>query len=187
MSDDLRQEIYNNMNLKDSDELLNIWVTNNRSVWSDSTFEVIGEILKKRNIELPPQDPPILEDLGNSDSKYNPKDFTPEERRIIEDENPPEFYDPFEVLNTSRRMEIMAKVMVGVVILSNAVKYSTTRNIVHAYFVQYPIPLLEFYITISVIMTNIIIGIAVTYFSLVTLSKILRILMEMEFNSRIDK
>src|SRR6266545_2519870 len=61
MSDDLRQQIYNNLKLKDIYELLDIWRISNRVVWSDTTFEVLREILNKRIGEVPPQDEPILE------------------------------------------------------------------------------------------------------------------------------
>jgi hypothetical protein len=159
MSDDLYQQIYNNMNLKDTEELLNIWITNDRTTWSDAAIEAIENILGKRSIELPTREMPaaeeMQEEIEDEEAEYNPDEFTEEEREIIEDENPPEFYDPFEVLDTSHWMEIVAKVMVGAIVLSNAVKYSTIWNIVHAYFVRYPIPLLEFYITFSVITTKV--------------------------------
>lgn len=54
----LRQQIYDNMNLKATDELAAIWRTNNRFKWSDITFDVIREILKDRLGALPPQGKP---------------------------------------------------------------------------------------------------------------------------------
>jgi len=60
MSDTLRDEIYASQNQKATDELLDIWRTNNRLEWSDSTFDVIQEILKDRGVDIPRQNEPIL-------------------------------------------------------------------------------------------------------------------------------
>ena len=59
MSSDLREPIYNNMNLKETDELLNIWQTNDRVEWTETAFQVVKEILLDRIIEIPPQNPAI--------------------------------------------------------------------------------------------------------------------------------
>ncbi len=59
MSDDLRDQIYNNMNMRDTDELLDIWQTNNRYEWTDTAFDVIRQILQQRIGQLPEQDEPV--------------------------------------------------------------------------------------------------------------------------------
>lgn len=44
-----------------SDELLRIWVENDRFHWSAETFEAVRSVLAERGVELPPQnDPPPL-------------------------------------------------------------------------------------------------------------------------------
>ena len=53
MNHELRDQIYNNMNLRETDELLEIWQTNDRVEWSETTFEVIKEILKSRGVKSP--------------------------------------------------------------------------------------------------------------------------------------
>jgi uncharacterized membrane protein YhaH (DUF805 family) len=60
MSDYIRDEIYKTQNQKETSELLEIWIANNRLEWSDITFDEIQEILKDRGVEIPPQDKPIL-------------------------------------------------------------------------------------------------------------------------------
>jgi len=45
MSEDRHAQLYRTFNQKDTDELVEIWQTNNRYEWADLTFEMIGEIL----------------------------------------------------------------------------------------------------------------------------------------------
>jgi hypothetical protein len=54
-NNDLRNQIYNSMNLKETDELIEIWQRHNSNEWSDFAFEVVEEILRDRLGELPPQ------------------------------------------------------------------------------------------------------------------------------------
>jgi uncharacterized membrane protein YhaH (DUF805 family) len=60
MNDDLRNQIERNFRQKPIDELIQIWMTNNRVEWTKMTFDVIGEILLESLPELPPQNEPIL-------------------------------------------------------------------------------------------------------------------------------
>lgn len=60
MSDDQRKQIYESLRLKETDELIKIWQTNNHLEWTEMAFEVIREILLERQVELPRQHNPIL-------------------------------------------------------------------------------------------------------------------------------
>lgn len=51
----LSKSIYQNMQLKDSDELIKIWIKNDRSEWSDEAFLIIYDILLKRLGSVPQQ------------------------------------------------------------------------------------------------------------------------------------
>ena len=51
----LSKSIYQNMQLKDSDELLKIWVKNDRLEWSDEAFSIIHDILLERLGNVPEQ------------------------------------------------------------------------------------------------------------------------------------
>ncbi|MFT3892391.1 MAG: hypothetical protein QM730_12215 [Anaerolineales bacterium] len=53
MNDDLRSQIYNELNLRETDDLLDIWHANDHEEWSDTAFEVIKEILTDRLGEIP--------------------------------------------------------------------------------------------------------------------------------------
>jgi len=50
-----QKDIYSSMDEKPTDELINIWIDNNRNKWSNDAFESIKEILLKREIEIPKQ------------------------------------------------------------------------------------------------------------------------------------
>lgn len=55
MSNDFRKYLYNNLNQKSTEELIEIWQENDREEWSDIAFESIQEILQNRLETLPPQ------------------------------------------------------------------------------------------------------------------------------------
>ena len=61
MNDELRQQMYSQFSLKETNDLVEIWVANDRVEWSETAFEVIQEILQQRLDELPPQAEPVFE------------------------------------------------------------------------------------------------------------------------------
>jgi DNA-directed RNA polymerase subunit M/transcription elongation factor TFIIS len=69
MSDDLRDQIYNNMNMKDTDELLDIWQTNNRFEWTAMAFDAVRQILQNRIGQLPEQNEPVYKEETEDDTE----------------------------------------------------------------------------------------------------------------------
>jgi hypothetical protein len=61
MNDDFRNQVFNNLSLKETDELVEIWQTNDHTQWSDTAFDVIRGILQGRLGTIPQQDEPIYE------------------------------------------------------------------------------------------------------------------------------
>lgn len=61
MTDDLRNQVFNNLNLLETDDLIDIWKKNDRVEWSETAFDVVCEILQNRLVEIPKQNEPILE------------------------------------------------------------------------------------------------------------------------------
>ncbi len=105
MNNNYRQQIYNELNLRETDDLLDIWLENNRVEWSDEAFSVISQILKQRGVEIPKQDEIALREKENTNienTSVENDDFSDDELKIIDDDNPPDFYDPFEVLQVSK-------------------------------------------------------------------------------------
>ena len=70
-SDSMSNEIYNELNLKSTDELLEIWKSNNRKVWSGTAFKAIQKILLERLGSVPPQQGDSPEEESDPDTYYN--------------------------------------------------------------------------------------------------------------------
>jgi hypothetical protein len=182
MSNSLRQEIRDRMKLKETGELLEIWQNNDRAEWSDEAFHIIQEILKERDVDIPEQNQPI--DAHTEIEKDESYNFNEQELKIIEDENPPAFYDPFEVLLTTKRIDLMAKVMIGFILISNLINFPRSLGIVQSYFISNPNSVLIYLVTSLLVLANAGLAGLIAYFPLTALSRILRIFMEMEFRSR---
>jgi hypothetical protein len=56
----LNKQIYERMDLLETDKLLDIWINNDRMEWSELTFEIIKEILQKRSVAFPAQNDPVF-------------------------------------------------------------------------------------------------------------------------------
>ena len=182
MNDKLYKQIYSNFNLKETDELIDIWQANDRIEWSDTTFEVVEDILKERHIEIPAQNEPVYEYSEEDDESQG---FSDLELKIIDDENPPDFYEPFEVLLTGRYLDYAAKAAIIVSLLSLIPGFVEMKDVLDMMFFGTPfiiiIPIIgSFVLTI----VGVVLQIIITYFPLKALTHILRILMEMEFKSR---
>jgi hypothetical protein len=185
MNSDLRAQIRNRMQLKETDELREIWQTNDHLEWSDNAFEVVEEILKERGVDLPEQNEPLYEHREDAKQKED-YGFSDEELKIIDDENPPAFYDPFEALLTTKWIDWMAKAMIVFTVVYNAINFRTPLEIIRSYFFAWgnPNSPLVYILTALFLALNAAINIIVIYFPLKALAHILRILMEMEFRSR---
>jgi hypothetical protein len=179
MSDELRNQIRNNLSLKDTNELLEIWKTNNRVEWSDTAFEVLREVLRERVKEIPPQDEPILE------HKEEPIDDGLEEweAKLLDTENQPELYDTLEVLKLRGDINKVALGAIIVYALLGLLNFSFVRMLFQG-IVLSPSEIVQSIPDMLFTILSVGFRMAVTYFPLKALSHILRILMEMEFRSR---
>jgi hypothetical protein len=184
MSDYLRDQIYKSMDLKETDELLGIWQTNNRAEWTDTTFEIVEEILKKRIGNIPPQNEPVLEpDNEENNEEEKDDDLEDWEAKLIDNEDQPDFYDTLEVITLRNYINIVANVAIVVYVISGLSNSEAVRYLLSGDFLSnVSDPEIVFGLFVTIL--GIGLQIAVTYFSLKALAHILRILMEMEFNSR---
>jgi amino acid transporter len=186
MSNNLRSQIFSNLNIKETDELLEIWTTNDRVEWSNTAFDVIKEILEQRLGELPPQDEPIFEYVERE------VDNTYDENILIDKYNdpndPPIFYKPKQVIWMNRWLNRLAVAAVGATIIISIPEFFRMHDIVLSYFRGNP----EWNF-VSWMIALVVGGLLITfqsfiiYFSLKALASILKILMEMEFNSRVTE
>jgi hypothetical protein len=179
MSNSLRKQIYSNFNLKETDELVEIWKENDRVEWSEDAFSVIQEILQERLGELPPQDEPILEYEDENDEDEADFDF------LIDDENPPEFYNPHEVLSLENWLNKAAIASIVASAISSLIALPQTQRIVLSYFMgDTSKNFVAWLITIVFFVFAVGLQSIIIYFPLKASGSILKILMEMEFNSR---
>jgi hypothetical protein len=183
--DDIRQEIYTNFNRKETDELVRIWQLNNRYEWTDEAIETVGKILQERLGDLPPQNEPNLEPPQSEVLDEKPfEDGSPLDAHL-DDENLPEFYDPWEVLKLEKWINRTA---VGVIIISAIqclLYFPTYQRSAMAWFsgeIRYS--LIAGVIAVVEIALAIFLEFIVVYLPLRALASILKILMEMEFTSR---
>jgi hypothetical protein len=188
MTNELRKTIYNNLDTKETAELVEIWKTNDRFEWSDIAFEAVKEILLEREVDIPEQDDPVYQHEETKPGK-DVDGFTEVENKILDDEKPPDFYDPFDVLKTSKQLNLVAKSLVIIAFIYNLINFSTPLGLVRSWFsriqsYQDQNVILVYSIALLLMVVNWAIGCAFTYFSLVALSRILKIIMQMEYNSR---
>jgi hypothetical protein len=183
MSNDFRKQVYNNLNLKETDELVEIWQKNDRVEWSDDTFNIIQEILRERLGKLPSQNEPILEYTDANKDKVN-KDESDFEF-LIDNDNPPEFYNPHEVLRLENWINWAAIASVVASIISSLLELQRMHFTVWGFFRNdVEKSSIAWLITIVIFVFAVGLQCIVIYFPIKALGAILKILMEMEFNSR---
>jgi hypothetical protein len=105
------------------------------------------------------------------------------ETKLLDDENQPEFYDTLEVLSLKDNINKVSKAVVIVYIFFALLNFRTFQGVLLGVFPsmdETPGILWSLFLTLL----GAGIDIAVVYFPLKALNQILRILMEMEFNSR---
>jgi hypothetical protein len=183
MNSSLRSQIYSRMNLKETDELINIWQANNRTEWSEEAFEIVKEILVERGEQVPEQNQPVYKVRDQEESTKDDDGLEEWEAKVLDDEHQPELYDTLEVLDLRDNIN---KIAIAVVVVYTLLGV-TRLSIVAAALRGIPISLSD---TLQLLPNDLYIlltyglQIVVTYFPLKALAHILRILMEMEFRSR---
>jgi hypothetical protein len=181
MNNELRQQTYNELNLRETEDLLEIWQANDHEEWSDMAFEVIKEILRKRLGEVPPQELPSEEQ--EAEESFEDDDLDEWDAKLLNDKNQPELYDTREFLRIKDNIDKVAFAAIIVYVLLGLLNLSFIRMLFQG-IVLSPSEIAE---TVPDILSTIIsvsFRIAITYTPLKALTQILRILLEMEFRSR---
>ena len=181
MSNELRQQIHNELKLRETEDLLEIWRANDHEEWSDTAFEVIRDILSERLGEVPPQQ--LSDDEQDEEESYRHDGLAEWKAKLLDDENQPELYDTLEVL---KLMDTINKVAIGVIVIYVLLCFSNLQ-VGRTLLRGIPMSISQIIKSLTKeLLTILVYGlqIVVIYFPLKALSQILRILMEMEFNSR---
>ena len=87
MSKEFRDQIYNELNLRETEDLLEILYINDHEEWSDTAFEVIKEILIGRLGEIPPQEE--LVDKSTEEESFEDDGFEEWEAKLLDDDHQP--------------------------------------------------------------------------------------------------
>lgn len=82
MSDHFNFSIKSAMAEKCTDDLLSMWVNNDRLEWSDEAFDAIKQILRERGVHVPEQPPPLSTDDRSQSRKLGTKRITIDESWI---------------------------------------------------------------------------------------------------------
>ena len=183
MSSDFRKQLYNNLNLKETDELVEIWQTNDRVEWTELAFDVVREILQERIGELPEQDEPIWE--HDEDAYDDEMDEFELVKGPSDEENAPVFYKPRQVFWLEKWLNYVAIAAIVVVIITDLNQLPAMQRAALFYFsgnTDWNIVAWMIAVGFSAITAGL--QCAIYYFPLKALGAILKILMEMEFNSR---
>lgn len=186
VSKDLQKHIYNNLNLKETDELVEIWKTNDRVEWSEAAFDVLKEILEQRLSEIPSQNEPVFEHAKPEINDYFYENLPL--GMFSDPDNAPVYYEPKEILWTSFWLNRVAKAAVVITIIVSIPEIIRLQRIVLSYFMgKMEWSFLSWLIASIVGSLEIAVECFIIYFSLKALASIIKILMEMEFNSRLTK
>lgn len=119
----------------------------------------------------------------NENLEYKDDDLETWEAKLLDNENQPEFYDTIEVLSLKDNINKIAKAVVVVNIILGIVNFQFVQGMLQGYFPTIDqVPAILWSLLITVLSVGI--DIAIVYFPLKALTHILKILMEMEFNSR---
>ena len=175
----MRGQILRHFREYQTEELANIWTTNDRTELSELAFEVIGEILSERLGELPPQNEPVY---------AYPEPASKEERLIELTEDlgeEPAFYEPIEALGLIDWLNWGAKAALVVSIVTGQPYAITIQRTILMFFNSNPErDVVAWLITIPILALTLTLVGLVYYSGLRSLASILSILMEMEYNNR---
>jgi len=166
----MRQIIYNNLSLRETEELLEIWNKNDRGEWTDLAFDVVEEILRERLGELPLRQKDVVDQITEVK---------------LESDRQPEFYNRFQVLEIENRLYQVATASIVLVFVDGLLRLPKTQQIVLSYFgMNTAMNAVSWMIAFVLYVLASSLWSAILYFSIKALGSILRILMEMEANSR---
>jgi len=139
--------------------------------------------LLERLCERAPQNEPALEYVGDNDDDDDEVDI----EFLIDDENLPEFYNPYEVLRLEKWLQKAAIASIVASAVSNLVALPQMQGVVLSYFMDNHIEWNFVAWLIAIVIFVVMVGlqsVILFYLPLKALGSILRILMEMEFHSR---
>jgi hypothetical protein len=174
MSAELREQIRAQLGLRATEDLLEIWQENDRRAWSDAAFDIMGEILRERLGEVPPQGKPKTE---------ADEDLEVWEKELLDSEDQPELYNVVDVITLKRTIDkaVIAFVVAWILLVVANMPWIwslAASGVPTLREIRGSVPGIITYGLAALV------EIVMTCVPLKALAHILRILMQMEFNSR---
>ncbi|PKN92656.1 MAG: hypothetical protein CVU44_13430 [Chloroflexi bacterium HGW-Chloroflexi-6] len=174
MSDSVRNQIYSNLNQKTTDELLEIWVSNDQAEWSELTFELIEQLLLEREMEVPAQNQAILSHDQEPKEESDPN--------TEDEQDGPVFYKTEAVFRIIKWLELAS---IASLIVIPAWSMLLFLDLINNMLNTFNIGILLLGVIAAIVAFAIsVLGAIMIYLSLRATAYILKILMEFEHNSR---
>jgi hypothetical protein len=167
MNNEYFQQIYRTLDLKETDELLEIWKRNDREEWTDEALKAIEIILTNRLKSLP--------------EKYTVEESNVQSIKltVAKEENPTVYYLPRKVIRLCQIMDIAAPISVIAFLISNyQILYQQVFSLFQPYDDKTGV-IIQFVLLLLTLFVNCVL----LYFVLRVFSSILRILLQIADNS----
>lgn len=173
--DNERDLVINKIHQHETDALVKQWLNHDENKWSPMEFEVMGGILIERLGELPTDEYPFDEPVPSAQSKRNPL----QELKGLLSDNDPVFYDPKILETFIRWLNRVLYLLIPLNIIQNILG-----------FWPYLMSFEEYkrsgnpWFDIGYALCVLTLSILILFFEFKTMALVLKILKEMEFNSR---
>lgn len=154
---------------------------NKADEFTELGYKVVQEILLKRLGSLPEHKPDTISqpfELGDGESvSLNEDDIQSEFR--------PEFYNPNNVIRLEKLLYAAGRTLLWVLTLSLFTTYPYYQNFIRTYFPGLMSnPFIIIFLTVIIMILNYVLSVVVMVLPLIGIAKLLRILMQMELDSR---
>lgn len=162
-------------NQKETDDLFCIWNNHDTEEWREEAFEVMEKILISRTGEKPVHFEAI--EINKTNKPY--VDYSEDDQ--------PVFYNPDEVENIGLWLSRAWIFAVGISFIISLTNFNSMYSMVYSWFYSAQIVRFHLFIVfiVSIIMVaNMALSFVLFYFPLKAFGQVLKILKEMEFNSR---
>jgi hypothetical protein len=169
--------IYRNLSLRETEDLEEFWLRHDENEWTPIAFDVMEKILIERLGELPPKEP--LPEKPEITTTLKQKNDLRKEIKTLVSDNDPVFYDPEKVTLLVkwifRSMNILI-VLYGLQFLYNVIYYFSIRSAFASW--------IEVFNYLGMGFISALISIIFVFVEYKVLGYVLKILREMEINSR---
>lgn len=167
----MREIVYSNLNLKSTEELVEIWKQKNKEEWTELALEIVEEILITRLGEIPDQIMLFQENSENDDQHIK-----------LELSDTPEFYNPKDVIMVEKWLIRASNALILLITINSLFNYKSYYSMASAMLENNNVT--GHYIAVFMIIILLAINAAIIFFPMRGIGFVLKILMQIEFNSR---